>query len=311
MQVYNYIRSVWFPANLTWSAAPASGVNHLPISKNHLRIIPNSVFVIRFSHLEVQAIFLHRSITHCICPACPLQYIESSRFTFFTFWYHFQNSTRGAHPAYWGVGSWVNWKPQTWRSDKNRTGWSQHKIAVSIFAKNYAYTNNQVKATVILCQLPLLTCLTRKYLTSELSPSLSTPGWTTAVKSSSKIWTTFEWYIVNLRSTSTQTYLYVVMISQRYGRIGCTSCFMWGADLITLITHLPHVACHIDTNPALNHGTITIAISKWCHGDSKPARPQFPPQARCQFHKGWSGCCENCKPYTPAIPNTYFAKSSD
>ena len=49
----------------------------------------------------------------------------------------------------------------------------------------------------------------RMYLTSELSPSLSTPGWTTAVKSSSKIWTTFEWYTVNLRSTSTQMHLYV------------------------------------------------------------------------------------------------------
>ena len=72
-----------------------------------------------------------------------------------------------------------------------------------------AYINNQVKSTVILCQLPLLTCLTRMYLTSELSPSLSTPGWTTAVKSSSKIWTTFEWYTVNLRSTSTQMHLYV------------------------------------------------------------------------------------------------------
>ena len=47
------------------------------------------------------------------------------------------------------------------------------------------------------------------YLTSELSPSLSTPGWTTAVKSSSKIWTTFEWYTVNLRSTSTQMHFYV------------------------------------------------------------------------------------------------------
>ena len=142
-----------------------------------------------------------------------------------------------------------------------------------------AYTNNQVKATVILCQLTLLTCLTRMYLTSELSPSLSTPGWTTAVKSSSKIWTTFEWYTLNLRSTSTQTYLYVVMISQRYGRIGCTSCFMCGADLITLITHLPHVACHIDTNPALNHGTITIAISKWCHGDIKTCKAAIPPSS--------------------------------
>ena len=137
-QIDNFICSVWFPANLAWSAPPASGVNHLPISKNHLRLIPNSVFLIGFSHLEVQAIFLHRSITHCICPACPLQYIESSGFTFFTFWYHFQNSTCGAHPAYWGVGSRVNWKPQTWRPDKNRTGWSQHKIDVSIFTRNSA-----------------------------------------------------------------------------------------------------------------------------------------------------------------------------
>ena len=119
----------------------------------------------------------------------------------------------------------------------------------------------------------------RMYLTSELSPSLSTPGWTTAVKSSSKIWTTFEWYTLNLRSTSTQTYLYVVMISQRYGRIGCTSCFMCGADLITLITHLPHVACHIDTNPALNHGAITNAISKWCHGDIKTCKAAIPPSS--------------------------------
>ena len=65
-----------------------------------------------------------------------------------------------------------------------------------------------------------------------------------------------------LRNIWTAPYMYVAMISQRYVHIGCTSCFMCGADLITLITHLPHVACHIDTNPALNHGTITIAISK-------------------------------------------------
>ena len=142
-----------------------------------------------------------------------------------------------------------------------------------------AYINNQVKSTVILCQLPLLTCLTRMYLTSELSPSLSTPGWTTAVKSSSKIWTTFEWHTVNLRSTSTQTYFCVAMISQRYGHIGCTSCFMCGADLITLITHLPHVACHIDTNPALNHGAITNAISKWCHGEIKTCKAAIPPSS--------------------------------
>ena len=161
----------------------------------------------------------------------------SSRFTFFTFWYHFQNSTRGAHPAYWGVGSRVNWKPQAWRPDKNRTVKSTQNCCLNFF--NFLIFYQKTSAGGLHQQSsqsdgnPLSTSpfnMRRMYLTSELSPSLSTPGWTTAVKSSSKIWTTFEWYTLNLRSTSTQTYLYVVMVSQRYGRIGCTSCFMCGAD---------------------------------------------------------------------------------